>query len=343
MVRPLALVLAALGLLLPDPGAAAPCHGRCDHGPAAADGPGQEPGQGPAQEPALDRSAARCGRCHTDVHGEWAASAHGRAHTDTRYQQALKSRREPQRCLPCHAPASVLDRLGQLPRVRATAHEEGVHCAACHLRGDVVHGPRGPATEAHATHKDPVFQRPASVALCRGCHDLRIADVLPLAREYARSSHANDGQGCVGCHMPAVDRAAMTHADGGIAAPERRGRSHRLLGPDDEAFCGSAFAFRLASRQGGLRLFVANTAGHGIPGLARHRTFAVRLLLQGRDRRVLHEEALLFSGSNRLLVDEERQIDLPRPEGVVALQVLVDHHFAGRRIATVLDQTLDLP
>ena len=204
--------------------------------------------------------ASDCARCHGDVHAEWLDSAHARAFTDPVFQQQLSGCAEPERCLPCHVPAAVLDRLGRMPQARKTQHNEGVTCVACHQSSQGMHGPSGIATSAHPTVKDATFRRRGSYGLCRSCHDMRIADVLPLAREFERGGLALDDSSCVGCHMTTAARAGAGPFAGEPAVP-RRGRSHRLLGPSDAEFCGSGFLFRVERRDGKLGLILTNEIG----------------------------------------------------------------------------------
>lgn len=285
-----------------------------------------------------------CARCHRATHDEWKGSAHARAFTDPVFTAALQQRQAPERCVPCHAPQSALDRLGQMPRARNDAREHGVDCRSCHVRGDTVHGPHGTTTTAHPTQKDPSFAGQGSVALCTSCHDLRIADVLPLGREFRAASQQDGGDStCVSCHMESTRRPIAEDPATGMPIGEpRSGRSHALLGPDDAEFCASAFAFELEQNERGRALVLRSGAGHGVPGLARLRSFSVRIQLLGKAGAIVREEAMTISWQNRLLADEERRWALPADLGVVALRVRVDHNFADRKPTTVVDRTWEL-
>lgn len=290
-----------------------------------------------------DRMA--CAQCHRAVHDEWKASAHARAFVDPVFQKALESRAQPERCIPCHAPASALDRLGQMPRARTDGREHGVDCKSCHVRGDTVHGPDGGKTDAHATEKDPTFVGRGSVALCTTCHDMRIADVLPLGREF-RAANEGDDEGdatCVSCHMESVQRSVAEDPKTGAPAGEPRAvRSHALLGPADAEFCASAFAFTIEPVDARPVLVLRCGAGHGVPGLARLRWFDVRLQWLGKGGVVVREDTTTVSWQNRLLVDEERRWEAPAGTKAVALRVRVDHNFADRKPTTVVDRTWEL-
>jgi hypothetical protein len=289
-------------------------------------------------------TAADCGQCHREIHAEWQRSAHATAFTDPAFQQELRSRQRPERCIPCHAPQSVPERLGRMPRARSADPHEGITCVACHRRGEQILGPFGAATEAHDSAADPTFQGAGSTALCSGCHDLRIADVLPLAREFAAAGFGADGRSCASCHMPAVTRPlAVDPASGAATGPARAGRSHALLGPDDAAFCQQAFEFRVEQRGKATLVHVANTAGHGVPGLVARRVFAIALRQLDAAGRVLHEQTVRISGDNRLLVGEDREVQICRQPGAVRVAVQVDHYYLGKLLATLVQQELPLP
>lgn len=291
--------------------------------------------------------AAACADCHRAVHDEWRDSAHARAFSDPIFQGALQTRTAPERCIPCHAPGSVLDRLGQMPHARATERERGIDCASCHVRNGVVHGPDGQATEAHATAKDPAFRGRGSVALCSSCHDLRIADVLPLAREF-RAARDGDEEAkdasCLACHMEAQKRAiANDPRTGAPIGEERAGRSHRLLGPADPEFCAQAFDGRVEGKGESAAFVLQNGAGHGVPGLARLRRFPLSVQWLDEKGRIVHEDRASISWQDRLLVDEARRWFRPREPRAVAVRLRVDHVFADQKPVRVLDRTWELP
>jgi hypothetical protein len=144
--------------------------------------------------------------------------------------------------------------------------------------------------------------------------------------------------------MDPVQRApAQDPATGQDNVPVRRGRSHRLLGPADPLFCASAFLLRVERDARGTALVVANGAGHGVPGLARLRTFDFRLQWLDRTGRALGADSFQISWQHRLLAEEHRRVPLRMVDGAVAVRVQVDHIFAGQKPATVIDRTLELP
>jgi nitrate/TMAO reductase-like tetraheme cytochrome c subunit len=291
---------------------------------------------------AASNSAASCGSCHIDVHAEWQDSAHARAFVDPVFQAQLATRAEPEHCVPCHAPGPVLERLGQMPHARKDHREEGIHCIACHQSGTDIHGPNGSATSAHTTVKDAAFTRRGSFGLCRSCHDMKIADVLPLSREFEKAGLLEQDASCIGCHMETTYRApAGIRVD--PASQTRRGRSHRLLGPGDAEFCSSAFLLRVEWRGNQRVLIIANGAGHGVPGLARLRSFLLLATLVDRAGRKLADCSLTISSDDRLLATEERHLPLPMANSAVSVIVRVEHWFLGKKLATVIDQTLEIP
>ncbi len=271
-----------------------------------------------------------CAACHREIHGEWAESAHGKAFSHDAYQAALARRQRPELCMPCHAPASVLERLGRMPELRDEGREHGITCIACHGRGETIFGPHGAATDAHPTAKDAAFGERGSIALCSGCHDRRIADVLPVAGDFAQAGLAEEGMSCIGCHMAERTRSvANDPATGKATGPEREGRSHRIRGPADPSFSARAFTFRLVRDGAEAMLYIGNEAGHRVPGLARGRTYAMRFRQLDAAGKVVAESSLDVHGANPLLVREERALPLVWQARATRLEVRVDHLYAN--------------
>jgi hypothetical protein len=182
---------------------------------------------GPLPDPSIpeglaDLSSESCGGCHREVHAQWASSGHARAFTSPLFQWAWSEAGRGNACLDCHAPLlsqradapEVLvgddperDRSVPNPSFRPLLRNEGVGCAACHLRAGQVLGPR-PVTEGSAPH--PVRAVPAmrdSAIMCAPCHQRVLPGHEDKAlydtwAEWADSPFAAAGIHCQDCHMP---------------------------------------------------------------------------------------------------------------------------------------------
>ena len=299
-------------------------------------------GSTPRQQNPADQ-AASCGRCHTDIYGEWKGRSHANAWVDKIYQAQLEKKTRKKNCLPCHIPQSALDRLGKKPKTRNVHKDEGVTCVTCHQSGGVIHGPFGAATPAHPTKKHDAFTLTGSNKLCAGCHRTSIADVLGVARDHAKVFPAQVKQSCVECHMPEVERAlAIDPQTKKPSGPVRKGRSHIVLGPGDADFCGTAFGLSAKRADGQTILVIENKAGHRVPGL-KLRVFEVHVALQDAAGGVVAEHKIELTGKDPLGIDPlQREFPFPLPAGATAIQVRIDHLLMGEKLATVLTQTLKL-
>lgn len=275
---------------------------------------------------ACSPQAGKCADCHREIAGEWRESAHARAFVDEHWRAELARTKSPERCMGCHAPASVHERLGRPPRVRETDLEHGVDCAACHVHRSQVLGPFGSDADGHSRDGDPLFREASSSRLCAGCHDLRIGPVLPLARDHAKSAAARAGKGCVRCHMPHVERAIANDPRTGQPTPTiREGRRHELLGPSDADFAASAFDVAVTATATELRLTIGNLAGHRVPGLVGR---AFEFTVESLDgQRVLDRQRVVIDADNLLYVDETRRFAWPRAAGAIAAKVRIVHRF----------------
>lgn len=177
-----------------------------------------------AQEAELDPNA--CGGCHVQQFNDWKTSLHAKAMGPGVLGQLLdmapEASAEQQACLRCHAPlaeqASSLAAAIARPRALrgpAPAHERGLTCAGCHVRGHERFGPprrdgAAPAGTpglphggwtAHAAFEDSRF--------CAACHQFVEGDYALNGKllentyeEWRASRYGREGKSCQSCHMP---------------------------------------------------------------------------------------------------------------------------------------------
>ncbi|HJN72488.1 MAG TPA: hypothetical protein QGF58_01025 [Myxococcota bacterium] len=155
-------------------------------------------------------SAQGCNACHYEVHDGWAESDHANS--------ALAIPNASPLCTSCHLPLQsqqsvLLEEYGggalntaitkENPHWDATLASEGVTCAACHVREDVVVGTR-PAPGA--PHPVAVSDELSSSEVCSACHQLTTPGASePLYDtygEWSRSQFPAVGVRCQDCHMP---------------------------------------------------------------------------------------------------------------------------------------------
>lgn len=196
------------------------------------------PAQGiaPAQWSPLERSLAPqdCGACHPVQFEQWRTSLHAGAYSPGFSGQLIEGYlalpAEVRHCQTCHAPLSEQQRHDAMGTVNPdwdpTLREQGIVCAACHVRGHRRFGPpRRPdmAPLADTLPHDGFEARPefAESRFCAECHqffDDSSVNGKPIQNTYAewqQSPAAAEGRTCQNCHMP--DRA---HLWRGIHDPE---------------------------------------------------------------------------------------------------------------------------
>lgn len=182
----------------------------------------------------MSLAPARCGECHVRQFEDWRGSLHGNAMGPGILGQLVEmpahARQEHQDCLRCHAPlaeqadslATAIDAAsrggggaGSGRGATAPLHEQGIVCAACHLRGLEMHGPprrdgSGPGGASDLPHGG--WQPSAAfedARFCAGCHQFE-PDGFALNgkllqntfQEWQASRYAREGTSCQACHMP---------------------------------------------------------------------------------------------------------------------------------------------
>ena len=150
-------------------------------------------------------SARQCQRCHAKQVREWTASLHAHAGSPGLYAQLDGGLADT--CRRCHAPLAE-----QAPGAiyQPELRDQGVTCAACHLRAWTRNGPpRVDATllaaPAYPREERPIYER---ADFCMPCHQLPPRNALagkPLLdtyKEWLEGPYMKRGIQCQHCHMP---------------------------------------------------------------------------------------------------------------------------------------------
>lgn len=232
---------------------------------------GKPPGQFSELEASLNPQS--CGECHAAQYQQWRSSLH--SHTmgpGIRWQLQLADVETAKSCLRCHAPMS--EQLALLSQERGWSkieasppgyippnlHEQGLVCAACHLRSHNRYGPAANKVDSEASAHDGFVEHKAfeDSRFCATCHQFpetgsRLNGKLreDTYNQWRATRFAQEEKHCQSCHMPQ--------------------RQHLWKGIHDENMTRSALSVEFAVQQsasGGLevRAEVTNSgAGHHFP------------------------------------------------------------------------------
>ncbi len=224
-------------------------------------------------------SAAACARCHEAEHAEWKTSRHALAWTNGIFQREYRD--EPRQwCVNCHAPTA--------PQVaEARTHgggplaDEGVGCAACHVRGGRIVAAARAASSPHDTLVRPGF---GGADTCAGCHEfgfpvidddgeVRALTAHPMqatVTQFRRGPFADARDGCLTCH------------GGGTSG-------HAFPGAHDPGMLERALRFDVCRDGVAVVMSIENHgAGHNVPTGDVHRHINVRAWRSSAPER-LHE------------------------------------------------------
>lgn len=171
------------------------------------------PGAGATAEQLALLDAESCRGCHAAEHAEWAGSRHGAAWTNGIFQREYSA--EPRAwCVNCHAPLTVQQ--AGLAAGDSRLADQGVNCAACHVRGGALVSSGKSARSPHATVVDKSF---SSAAMCADCHqftfpvlDPRDGEALRFTEhpmqstvaDFLEGPYATSPAGCLTCHATAA-------------------------------------------------------------------------------------------------------------------------------------------
>jgi hypothetical protein len=258
--------------------------------------------------------AEACGTCHMEIYKEWKTSIHAQAYNDPFFHAYWTKDKHTWVCLNCHSPLenqqpTVIkhiprDRVERAtqepnPHYDADYQQEGVTCAACHVRDGVILGPFEDSAAPHPTKFDPNFR---TTQLCFRCHNVvggpaQFYNGGPCGTyaEFEGGYYLKErGFICQSCHMPEIDRPVA------VNGPIRRGRQHLWRGGHDPDMVKSAVAIRVTSDpplpKPGDDLTVTLTlmnsgAGHKLPTGDPDRHFTVEFMVMDQDSKVLKEQS----------------------------------------------------
>lgn len=174
-----------------------------------------------------DLSYKACARCHPDITQEWQQSRHAASWRSKVFQ--IEYQESPRQwCVNCHAPL-------QAQQTDAVLRDEGIGCAACHIRDGAFIAKTKSKDSPHQTIVDSQFGGPR---YCSGCHqfnfprfdqhgDLRGFKATPMQNTGAefstRAKTLGRPSACQDCH-----RSKHRHVFPGVHAPGFIARSIRV-------------------------------------------------------------------------------------------------------------------
>jgi len=228
----------------------------------------------------LSLKAKDCGVCHNEIYQEWQTSLHSKAFTDPFFTAYLKKDKGDPTCLVCHTPL-----LNQSPFILSSAsgdyndlhnisnpnfdpklQQEGVTCAACHVKDGVIYGPYK-KRDLNAPHPVAYDNNFLQKSLCQQCHEVPSKD-FSLMKEGICSTGMESNSGlwaargfvCQDCHMPLVNRPLMP------GFPARQGRKHLWPGGYSIQQLQKVFSFKASKNNDQITITISNSgAGHKAP------------------------------------------------------------------------------
>ena len=230
-------------------------------------------------------SEQSCGKCHTEVLGEWKGTLHATAWEDPIFV-ASAGRPMKMECKPCHSPQPVLFTdlamdWGYRPFLRDFNHADSVNCTSCHLRSDGTVAAKQDHPDAPCKpRRDP---RLSSPVLCGTCHN----PTHNANYEWEQSAARKAGIACSDCHSQVVYR---TGADG----KKKAGFSHVFPGGNDPAFVAKAIKTDCSVQGRELQVRVENRSAHKFPGEVPTRIFMIRMQFWDGDGTLISEEVLSY-------------------------------------------------
>ena len=258
--------------------------------------------------------AESCGTCHADIYKEWKTSIHAQAYTDPFFQAYWTKDKRTWVCLNCHTPLENQQPtlIGDIPRERVERavqapnphydsdyQQEGVTCAACHVRDGVILGPFEDAKAPHPTKYDPSLR---TTQVCHRCHSV-VGGPAQFYNGGPCGTYAEFEDGywmkergfiCQNCHMPEIERPIA------VGGPIRQGRQHLWRGGHDPEMIKRAMGVKVvadpAQPKPGDEVRITLTlinagAGHKLPTGDPDRHFTVEFAVEDQNGKVLEDQS----------------------------------------------------
>ena len=224
--------------------------------------------------------AEDCGVCHQEIYKEWQTSWHSKAFTGPFFRAYHKKDKYDSSCLVCHTPLQ-----NQLPQSISykdndyyhpiekdnsefdpVLRDEGVTCAACHVRDGIVYGPYA-VSELNAPHPVKQDAKFRSKEICLQCHQVPSKPfsfvqygVCSTGEEYIDSPWEKKGVICQDCHMQKKIRPLAEGSPANIVG------SHNWPGGYSTSQLQKAFTFKATRTENDITVTITNSgAGHKVP------------------------------------------------------------------------------
>ena len=313
--------------------------------------------------------AKDCGVCHSDIYQEWRTSLHSKAFIDPFFTAYLKKDQGDPTCLVCHTPlvnqspvilssaSGDFHDLQSSPNSQfdASLQQEGVTCAACHVRDGVIYGPFQ-SDELNAPHPVAYDNKFLEKSLCRQCHEvpsknfsLMNEGICGTVTESNNGIWSARGFICQDCHMPTVKRALMA------GYPSREGRKHLWPGAYSSQQLQKVFTFKARRKDKQIIIHITNSgAGHKVPTGDPDRfivldfiwidTTGQQSLLESIrfKRQIIWQPIMFVLSDNRLGPGESTTLSVSIPDTEGGLYVNARYHVMSERSLTRLKEQFEL-
>jgi len=252
-----------------------------------------------AETPAPMRSVQACAACHAAEVADWKHSRHGQAFRNAIFQREY--RQQPlDWCVHCHAP--LQSQFDEVKRGGGPLSDEGVGCAACHVRQGQILSRSRSEKSPHNTLVQEDFGGPD---FCAGCHQFN----FPL---FAQPG----GRGQVSGYSPFPMQDTVAQFKKGPHHGRRCGdchsrgsAGHRFPGAHDPAMLSRALSYTLCRWGDNLQVVLQNQgAGHNVPTGDVHRHILLRLWRSDHPERLFEYSLgrryeVVPSGGKRTVLD----------------------------------------